>query len=129
MAWNQKHLIALRKNGLRSLRKWRKMRKNVGQLGRSYLDLRNLQERLQVLFDNNAADIDFIATQSEFSVKRKQSNEKCKSMSCVISGFDDRISQIQCDLCKLWFHMLCEGVATSDFSKTSAVRLHVSLLS
>ena len=96
-------------------------------VGRAYLDLRNLQERLQDLFDNNAADIDFIARQSEFSVKRKQFNEECKSMSYIISGFDDQISWIQCDLCKLWFHMLCEGVVTSDFSKISTVCLYKCL--
>ena len=48
-------------------------------------------------------------------------------MSCIISGFDDWISWIQCDLCKLWFHMLCKGVVTSDFSKISAVRLNTNV--
>ena len=115
-------------------KKWEKKSKEMEKkeeqcraVGRSYLDLRNLQERLQALFDDNAAEIDFIARQSEFSVKKKQSNEKCKNMSCIISGFDDRISWIQCDSCKLWFHMLCEGVVTSDFSKISAVRLYKCL--
>ena len=73
------------------------------------------------------AEIDFIARQSEFSVKKSNPMRKCKSMSCIISGFDDRISWIQCDSCKLWFHMLCEGVVTSDFSKISAVRLYKCL--
>ena len=100
----------------------KKREKQCRAVGRSYLDLRNLQERLQALFDDTAAEIDFIARKSEFLVKKTQSNKKCKRMFLHNFGFfDDRISWIECDSCKLWFHILC-WVVTSDVSKFSAVR-------
>ena len=73
-----------------------------------------MQKRLQALFDDNAVEIDFIVRQSEFSVKKGNPMKNVKAWSCIISGFDNWISWIQCDLCKLWFHMLCKGVVTSD---------------
>ena len=52
--------------------KWVKKSKEIDKkedkcraVERSCLDLRNLQERIQALFDDNAAEIDFIARQSQ----------------------------------------------------------------
>ena len=55
------------------------MDKKYWPVGRSYLDLRNLQEHLQALFDDNAAEIDFIARQSEFSVKKRNPMKNVKA--------------------------------------------------
>ena len=78
------------------------------ELGGSYLDLANLEARLQALLHGDIDDIDFIARQTEFCVKKKLPNEKCSSLFCVISSYDLRVNWIQCDVCNRWFHLLCE---------------------
>ena len=51
---------------------------------------------------------------SDFSVKKKLPQECCKSVCCVISEYDSNVNWIQCDTCLCWFHVLCEGFASSE---------------
>ena len=71
--WTQNHI---EKEWEKKSKEMEKKEEQCRAVGRSYLDLRNLQERLQALFDDNAAEIDFIARQSEFSVKKKSNPMK-----------------------------------------------------
>ena len=79
----------------------------VQEIGGDYIDLVNFGERLE-------GDIDIIARQSDFSVKIKLPQECCKSVCCVISEYDCNVNWIQCDTCLCWFHVLCEGFASSE---------------
>ena len=89
----------------------------VRDLGFQHVDLQNIGDRLTA---KSAGEIDLLAQQSEFQVKKRQKQEKCGSVCCIISEFDSNVNWVACNSCGKWLHVLCEGFASSELDKVKS---------
>ena len=91
-------------------------------MGGTYIDLINFGERL------HGTDLNIIAQQSDYSVKKRTPQESCGSVHCVISEYDSNVDWVKCDTCMRWFHLLCEGYATSEVLQVKTLATYSCLV-
>ena len=53
-------------------------------------------------------------------VRRRVLN-KSSGIFCAISHYDHNVNWVQCDSCSQWFHLLCEGFASSEILKVKSL--------
>lgn len=76
------------------------------------IDNFNLRERITSVLSGDGDEVDAIATHQTVNKKTAKDNDKCKSLLCLISTFDEEIDWIKCSKCSKWMHSLCEVLAT-----------------
>lgn len=85
-------------------------------LGRNFVDHRNHLERLEALTQDDQGELERVARDSVICDSAISDDfEKCGEISCVGTRWDWNLVHIFCDSCKVWYHMMCEGIVTADY--------------
>ena len=62
----------------------------VKVMAEKYVELFNIQERVEQALANNIEELDVIAKRSDNRKRRKGRREVCESLVCTVSGFDNK---------------------------------------
>ena len=99
----------------------------VKVMAEKYVELINIQERVEQALANNIEELDVIAKRSDNRQRRKGRREVCESLVCSVSGFDDNILWVKCDQCQRWMHSLCECFTNSESDMIESLNLYTCL--